>query len=494
MDKKRPVLCIELLRTFSLEELEGLEKVLSDEYFNTDVWVKKLLKTLKKYVLKSGVFDNDTQCMVYQKVFEHLPTPEDTLKKDERNWLNKKLNKLMRLAELFLSIQSLKKSDDYKCNLLYPELLARKQYQSFNRHIKRDKATLDKWANKGIAYYTQKYEIEKAVRDYLHQSGKFFTKKDNLPDLIQNLDMCYVLGKLDLHITALSMRYVPGKGQYDLTSMDATTLLLDLPQYADNPLIMLYKANVILMKTESETAYSDLLNLLNQYESVVPVEVLKVFYTSAANYCAAQIRLGKLEYNRKTFELYKIMDDKELLIDGGFVPAGRLKNVVTMGCRVKEYEWATNIIEGYRPYIREEIRDSVCHFNLGTIAFYQKDYATAHSSFIQVQQVNKTYDINVRIVILKCLYEKDKDYNDYTMQSFRSTEKFFRENKSLPTKTIMTNTNFIKILIPLYRLRHDINTTQKDIERIRMRLNKQKINSHRGWLMEKIEELEQRLA
>ena len=176
MNKKKPVLCIELLRTFSPDELEGLGKVLSCEYFNTDVWVKKLLKTLEKYALKSTVFDDDVQGLIYQEVFEHLPAPEGALKKNERDWLNKKLNKLMSLAELFLSIEQVKKNDDHKCNLLYPELLARKQYQLFNRHVKRDKTALDKKDSKGAVYYDQKYNIEKAVHDYLHQSGRLFTK------------------------------------------------------------------------------------------------------------------------------------------------------------------------------------------------------------------------------------------------------------------------------------------------------------------------------
>ena len=491
-NKVRPILCIELLKTFSPTELKNLEKMLSFEYFNTDDWIQKLLKALEKYVLNSGVFDDEKQYKVYQEVFDHLPTPEKVLKKNERGWLNKKLNKLMRMAELFLSIQELKKNNDHKCDLLYPELLVRKQYQLFNRHINKDKKTLERY-NKGAEYYLQKYKIEKSVRDYLHQSGRFFTKEDNLPELIQNLDMYYALDKLDLHATALSMIHVPGKETYDLTSMDAITPLLDLPQYVDSPLITLYRANINLMKTETELAYSDLLNYLNQYESVVPIDILKGFYVSTANYFVEQISRGKLEYKRKMFELYKVMHDKNLLMEKGLIPANRLKNIVTIGCRVEEYELAKTIIEHYRPNIRQEIRDSVCDFNLGTIAFYQKDYITAHGKFVQVGEVNKIYDVNVRINILKCLYEKEKDYNDYTVQFFRSAGKFFRGNKSLPKKTIMSCTNFIKILIPLYRLRHNINRTQTDIERLKEKLNKQKINSHRGWLLEKIEELEHKI-
>jgi len=446
---------------------------------------------LEKYVLTSGVFDNEVQCKVYWEVFEHLPAPKGALKQNERDWLNKNLSKLMRMAELFLSIQDIKESDDHKCDLLYPKLLARKQYQSFNRHIKKDIKAFDKQVNKGATYYVQKYKTEKAILHYLHQSGQLI-KKDNLPELIQNLDMYYALEKLDLHITTLSMAHVPGKGMYDLSSMDATASLLDLPQYADNPLITLYQANVTLMKTESEAAYFDLLNLLNQYESLVPLDVLKGFYTAAANHCAGQINRGNLEYNKKMYDLYTIMDDKQLLIDGGAIPAIKFKNVVIMGCRVGEYDWATEFIERYRLYIRQEIRDSVCHFNLGIVSFHQKDFTSAHGEFIQVGKVNRTYDINVKILIIKCLYEGETDY-DSMMRSFRTSEKYFRENKSLSAKSKTSYANFIKILSLLYRVRHDVNAIKADVERIKEKLDARKVNSDKRWLLEKIKELQNKI-
>jgi len=496
MGRKTPVSCIELLKTFSKNELEGLEKLLSCEYFNTDDKVRKLLKTLNKYIfLRSGeYYNNEMQCIIYKEVFEHLPAPKGALKKNEHDWLNKKLNKLMPLAELFLSIQNLKKSDRHKCDLLYPELLARKQYQSFNnRHITKDKKELKKQVRKGKAYYAQQYKIENAVFNYLHQSGKLIKDEEpNFAELVYNLDMYYILNKLDLYITMLSIRYVPGSEEYDTESMKAT-MPLELPQYAENPLIILYRAHIALEETASEEAYNILRNELEEYKSVVPVDALKGFYTTLINYCVSQIKRGELDYNRKIFELFKVMDKEELLVDKGVIPAVKLKNLVTVSCQVGEYEWAIDAIERYRPYIRQEIRDSICYYNLGVVAFYQKDYETAHSLFVKVGKVNKVYNINVRVMILKCLYEKEKDYNDYTMQAFRSILKFFEEDKSLPADDKKGYINFIKILIHLYRTRHNINASKADIERIKEKLDAQKVNSDKRWLSEKIKELERKI-
>lgn len=50
--------------------------------------------------------------------------------------------------------------------------------------------------------------------------------------------------------------------------------------------------------------------------------------------------------------------------------------------------------------------------------------------------------------------------------------------------------NFIQILINLYRLRHNVNATKADAERIKEKLNTQKVSRDKQWLLDKIEELQ----
>ena len=289
------------------------------------------------------------------------------------------------------------------------------------------------------------------------------------------------------------MKNVFGEKEYDLSSMAAMSALLDLPQYAKQPLIILYRANVALMEATSDNTYFNLLNLLTQYESSVPVSVLKDFYATAVNHCAAQIRLGKPDYIKNVFDLYKKMDAKNLLIDNGFISKSNLKNIVTSACRAQEFVWAEKAVERYRPYLRRSIKDSVCYFNLGVIAFHQKDYEAAHDKFIQVDRIDKIHDINIRGLILKCLYEKEKEYSEPTMQAFRSAHKYFKGDKSLAAKIRTGYTNFIQILMNLYRLRHNVNATKANAERIKEKLAQQKVNSDKRWLLEKIEELERKI-
>ena len=490
--KKRPFLCIELLKTFSKKEIADLIHFVSCPCFNEDESMVGLLKSLRRYALNAKEFDAEVQYTVYEKTFANKSVSQYTLSNNQRSFLNAKMNVLMRLAEQFLAIQALKTNVSYKCELLYDTLLKRQQYWLLNRHLTKHKKELSQQKEKDTAYYAHQAKVEKVNFNYLHYSGQLI-QEDNLPDLIFSTDLHYLLDKLELQITALSMQYLPGKKEYDLSSMKATTSLLNLPQYAGHPLIILYRANIVLMETESEEAYADLLLLVEQYESLVPITILKNFYTTAINYCVAQIHFGVLDYVKNMFNLYKLMDSKNLLIDNGFISANDLKNIVTAACRVEEFVWAEEAIERYRSYLRKPIRDSVCHFNLGVIAFHRQDYEAAHNKFIQVDKIDRIYDINIRILILKCLYEKEKEYSEPTMQAFRSAHKYFKDNQSLSAENKRPFINFIQILIKLYRLRHNINAAKADTERIKEKLEQQKVNSDKRWLLQKIEELGQKI-
>jgi len=490
--KKRPFLCIELLNAFSKKEIADLVHFVSCPCFNKDECMSGLLKSLRRYALDGKEFDEERQCTVYEKTFTHKAAPQTTLSKNQRSFLNAKMNILIHLAERFLAMQALEDNVSYRCELLYDTLLKRQQYWLLNRHLKKHKKKLSQQKEKDTAYYAHQSKVEQSTLNYLHHSGQL-TQEDNLADLIRSVDMNYLLHKLNLQITVLSMKNVFGEKEYDLSSMTAMNDLLDLPQYAKQPLVILYRANVALMEAASDETHFNLLNLLEQYESVMPLSVLKDFYSTAINHCTAQIRLGKSDYIKNVFDLYKIMDTKNLLIDNGFISKSNLKNIVTAACRAQEFTWAEKAVERYRQYLRRSIRDSVCHFNLGVIAFYQKDYEAAHDRFIQADRIDKIHDINIRVLILKSLYEKEKDYSDPTMQAFRSAHKYFKGNKSLAAKIRTGYTNFIQILINLYQLRHNVNATKANAKRIKEKLDAQKLNSDKRWLLEKLEELERKI-
>ncbi len=487
--KSRPYLCVELLSTFSEKELNNLKEMLSCRYFNTDIYIVKLLEVLKKRVLGKRTFSPELQHDVYGRVFADLPKPKGALSKNQKSLLNTKLNILTKLAEQFLACEVLKNNELRKSELLYAELQERKQIMLFNRHVNKNKKQLNSLIAKDIEQYEQAYKIEANILASMYRNEQL-SAKDNLSEVNRSLDIYYLLNKLSLHTTAVSLLQAFDRKAYDFSSIEAINPLLEIPEYAEYPLILLYQTNIKLLKTQDSEVYDNLLELLDKHAKVVPLHLLRTYYFVAINHCISKVWTDRLKYTKKIFDLFVIMHNKNLLIDNNFITVSAFKHLITVGSQVGEFEWSEDIIEHYRSFVQKEVRDSVCHFLYGVIAFYRKDYETAHDRFIQVGKVNLNYDTNTRVLIIKCLYEKEKEYNEYTMTAFRSIESFFKHSKQLPKKNKKGYINFVKILMTLYRIRHREGT--RTVEWAEAQLEQQTLNSDKRWLLEKIEVLKKR--
>lgn len=472
--------CIELLNSFTEKEMNGLGHFVSCHHFNTDPCVSKLLKTLQKNILHKRNFDDEAQRFVYEKIFaENVSTKN--WNESKKKILSAKLSLLTRLAEHFLSIEALHENATYRSDLLYQKLLDKRQFKLFNRHLNKDKKQLEATSQKGINYYAQGQKMESNILDYLHRSGRLH-KEDNLQELVYQMDIHYFLDKLSRYITLLALEGVTQK-TYDTSTMEATSHLLDLPQYARHPLIQVYRTTINLMQQQSETTYRHLLDLLDNYAALIPEKDLNGFYIVATNFCVRQIKKGLFSYE-DMFDLYKVMDEKNLLIEGDFIPVNKLKNTITAACRIHNFEWAEKAIEKYHDFTRKSVRESVYHFNLGVIFFYKNDYKSALHHFVRVENVNLNYDIDIRMMMMKSHYEIDKEYDERTLQIFRSTERFFNANQSLSSIDKRAYKNFIRTLINVYRIRH--RATKMTLESIKEKLNRQEVNSDKKWLEEKI--------
>jgi len=169
------------------------------------------------------------------------------------------------------------------------------------------------------------------------------------------------------------------------------------------------------------------------------------------------------------------------------MPPVKLKNLIAIACRTEEFNWGKGTLDKYIKFINKAYRNSVYEFNFGVINFYQKKYNAALNNFIRVDDINLTYDINYRIMTMKTHYEVDETYDERTVQIFRSAEKYFTANKLISNNNRLAYKNFVRMLINLYRIKH-IETKMK-ISSFRNKLNSQKFNQDKSWLLAKLEEL-----
>jgi len=478
---KEPV-CISLLKAFSEKELAGFSLFIANQYFNSDKSIPKLLNLLKKNVIRYDLFDQAQESKLYFSLFNENSN-DLKLSSIQKSRLNSKYNALTRLAERFLCINAIEEDKSIKNKLLFKELLNKKQYALFNRRVNKEKKNIERQDKVDLEFHNNALVVEEAVLDFAHQSSNLI--EVDLQHLNFQYDVQHLLKKLSLYITMLEYEKTYEK-KYNKISIQFALSLIQLPEYQNHSLINLTYSTVNLIIEQNKEAFDVLLSLLSKEWKNITKNDLNGFYNVCINYCARQLRKGENTY-KDMFDIYKVMHEKDLLVEGNILPESKLKIIVAVCCRVKEFEWAKNIINQYQQYIRKPIRKSLSHLHYGALAFYQKDYNLALHHFIRVDSIDINHDVNCRVLMMKSHYEVDKDYDERTVQIFRSTEKYFYENKALTSYSKKAHRNFIRILINLYRIKHY--ATKMTKVRIREKLEQQDLNIDKNWLLQKVDEL-----
>lgn len=484
-EKKRPTLCVELLNTFSEKELASFNKFLSNDYFNTDKLVVKLFDALKKQVLNITFFDSEVQRKVYQLVFGKLPHANAPLLKKHKNTLNQKLNALLRLAEKFMAVEKLQADEWWKLDYLYVELIKRKQYHLYKRHFNKDIKTIQAEKIKDIAHYENLYKTYWINLEYLAATRKLL-EEENINELIEYNDLSYLLKKLNTQIILLSLGDYTKK-QYDQSSYEAIEKLHALPQYASNSQLKLALVVINLLKNNTTESYEKILYFIRIHENSLSKKDLDGLYRLALNFCTSEIRKGNFKFYENSFSIHLEMHQKGLLAIQGNISALVLASITTVACRINKYNWAEEINKIYYKYVDISIRKSLFNYNLGIISFFKKDYILAHELFLKVEKTNTSIDLNVRIYILKCLYENSSDYSHYFIQVIRSLKEYLKNQKKTPSQTRQGYLNFTKAILQLYQLKYK--KGKLNLRDVESTLKNQTLFSDRVWLIEKTKDL-----
>jgi len=485
--EKQQFLLIDLLENFSKKELKGLRHFASCRYFNTDQYVVKLLEILINEVLGKKKINEAVQTQVYAQVFGG--STDASLNKKEKATFNAKMNALTRLAERFLMAEGLEEKEAYKSDLLLEKLLKKKQYQLFNRHINKIQKQIE-LSPKDKNYHEHQLKINQHQLMYFFKINIYRTM-DNLSEINRQLDLYYLLNKLDLHLSANSLQKNFKDKSYTFLHSKETDTLYNTTEYIKHPSVLIYRAGIALTIERNQKNYDKLFRLLSELEQELPASLISDSLVILTNFCAHQIRAGYTNFYQREHDLFLMKEKRNLLLENGAMPVRKFKNIVTTACHIGDYDRAEYIIETYSPFVEKKDRAYIQNFLLGTLALYQKNYEQMDSYFIEIQNsINPIYDLNLRTMIAKRDYETCNSYDcyDHRLSTFTTTEKYIHQLAGIKEDTKVPYKKFIRMLINLFNIKHNIG--KKTLESVKNELRATQHISDKKWLEEKIHELE----
>ena len=448
---------IELLDTFSSEEMQRFTQFVASPFFNKNDDLTRFADLLQKFHPEFAA-EKIKKEKVFQKLF-----PSTAFDKKQLAYL---MNYLLKLAEQFLAIQYYE--DQSKLNSLH--LLTSFSQRKLEKHYnflfgKTQKALENAQENrKAGALFFQQYQMaEIASNHFIRKGVRAFDP--NLQLAADALDEYYFFHKLKFSCEMLNRKAILSDS-YELKFTQEFETYLQEQEELD-PLIAIYfQVYMSLSHPSEEEHFQQLLTLIDAHISVIDPGLKKEIYLYAINYCAQKIRTGANDFMPVMLDLYLEGIKSRSLFDGDYLSHWTFTNIVKLALRLQRYDFIEDFIAEFTNKMAPEFRDDAQHYNLAELYYQRQDFGKVLDHLNQLHFTDIFYHLNSRIILIKTYYETDAI--EPMLSLLASFSIYLRRNKKISQSYQKTCLNFCNLLVQIMRrnlkkkdtVRESIMTTQ----------------------------------
>ena len=462
---------IRLLQKLSKRELSRFADFVQSPYFNKSTEIISFYK----YLLPFGPAFSHKK-LKKEQVIAHFKKEE----KFSDQTLVYRMNGLVQLLELFLSVEDFQK-DDFQ---IQSHLI--QSYQG--HHMKKNALKILENAKKGLVnqplqnaeFFYNSFLVFKTAYEQTSSGKQAFTEE--LQEVSNRLDVYYLVEKLRYCCKMLNLENILNV-KYDLQLGDEILRFLEGHHLAKVPAIALY-LNVLKMlrNKEDDDYFQKVRYLIDQYGALFSTAELKEFYTSILNYCTFRInRFNDGKYRTEYLDINKALLKKGLLFEKDELSPWRYTNLVNVGLKTKQVEWTRLFIEEYKEKLPEEYRESMYAYNSGLMNYYLKNYEQAQRLIFNIEIKDIPLNILNRSLLVKIYYESDQ--TELLLFSLEANRIFLLRNKLIDAKLKTQMKNFIDFTKKLAKI--DVPEAHKLLP-LKAQLPEASGVMHRDWLIEQM--------
>ncbi|MEO1450790.1 MAG: hypothetical protein AAFV07_14770 [Bacteroidota bacterium] len=467
---------IQLVRTLDPAEFKQWGRFVHAAYFNTHKNTARLYDYLARYYpeltaphLKSEI--------VFEALFPGQPYRDD--------WLRTLRKYLLQLLSEFLGIHRFREDPVWLGIFKVTALQEKAHPAMFERQLKRINQSFKQDSPQSETNLLQGFYL--ADLQFTHHVQQ--DHQQALADLQianQRLDHFYLWAKLRLLCGEINLRTLVGAQPYESEPVTLLWPYLEA-QLATFPAPLqayIHAAHFLSGRPDEESAYLRLRELLGTSANGMEHSDLLNFYGFAVNYAYRAYRRGQPHRLQDMLDLYREMLALNLLIEGGHISEANYRNITTLSLRLGEYEWGANFVEGYKPQLPENIRDSAYRYNLAHVYYYQRHYGMALKLMQWVAVSDVFYALSFRVLQLKIYFDQQEIEVFYS--HVQSTRIFIRRlgNKQVPPSRREAYRNFVKLARQIFRLKHE---GKGDSDQILTEISQADYLVEKEWLLAKME-------
>lgn len=420
---------IKTLQKLSLEERAGFVRFVQSPYFNTSKELIRLSELIASQTAESS--DADFLKKMY-------PRAQQSPRK-----LTDLVYQLTNLLEEYLSIEKYRANPfQQKINLM--SLVYEKDLEPLANGIEKDLEQLHAQSPLRDSNFFYESFMVHAERDFSFRLSGKISDDESLQIKSDQLDLFYLAQKLKDACEMLNRSRIVAT-RYDLKMLEAVIpYLRQHPElHAGHVAIQVY-LNMYLMLTENDSApyFFRLKELADQNPDAFVNDELLSIYGYAQNYCIRRLNAGEADFLYHLFGIYKHSFETGLVLTNNKNIEWDFKNFVSLGLRIKDFDWTYHIIDVFRGQLPVAVRQNAYTYNLANYYYETGDYKRATKLLNSVEFTEIYYNLDAKSMLLKIYYKVEEEESFYSLVS--SFGIYLRRNKLISNENVEVYSNLIR--------------------------------------------------
>lgn len=411
----------------------------------------------------------------------------------KQNKLNVVFSYTLSMTEDFLVYERFRQETDAQHIHLLEQLRHRRQQQRYEHHLLKIETYWNNAPVRNRDYYHFQFRLAVEKDNYYNQLSQH--KHESIQQKQDSLDSFYLSEKLR-DACEMTLRNQLLQVDYSVHLLEA--ILQEIRQYPEKyqriPSVMVYFQIYQMITQQDSIHYFNLIQVLQKHTTAFPKEELRSIYAYAQNYCIGQINKGEGVFLGELFELYKAQLKSDLLLEKGHLSEWHYKNIVTVGLRLKAFDWVANFIESYKEKLSESSRENAYRFNKAAYCYAIEEYDEVLQLLLTVEYSDIRYSLDAKSLLLKAYYDLEEHETLFALcDAFRQ---YLKRNKEISDFRKVGYYNLLKFTQKAARIQAEIGFEAKrklveEVEKLKAEIAATETIFNVGWLESRVERVEE---
>lgn len=472
---------LELLTSFSSEELRGAKKAIQSPLFNSNQRLELLFDILRK---KHPNFQEDDgyKKKLFTKIF---PTEKYNDYK-----LRRLFTELRELLEDYLLFTKMKK-DSYRRKIALTKIYGERNiYAVFKKKTEQLLQNIE-----GVKYPDTQMLLDKAIlmKDFYEHNGT--SKLQEYEYLVKGMEAVHQYYFGERIITKLAYQALNRTWANPIELPVENELQFLESRFTEKESLnhLLYSKIWQLVETDNESLYKEISQLFESNIDSFTKTDKNAIFSNLINYCIAKINLGNQYFSNHLLDLYeKGLETKVLLDENGGIHYMYYKNIAMVAIRVEKFDWAEKFINDYEAFVEPAFREETKSFILGCLYFSKKEFGKSIDIFSKTNYKNINDIFTSKSILLRAYFEICLENDSYysLFQSYNNayykylTRSHISKDKKVRHQELVSFTK---------RVVSELNSTADfDVEKWIAKLEESEDFAFKTWCKKKLHELQER--